>query len=96
VINDHFSLYPKKSGLLLKIEFFSLLFSLPFTTLKHMPTLGSIVSIHTFDDGNQKYTSEPNVWEVLGLRNGGGKYELRNVRSGTIISSISAWKVQSV
>lgn len=52
----------------------------------------SFVEIHTFDDGNAIHEQETNQWEVVDSMFTGGKLKLRNIKSGTIISSISAWK----
>ena len=54
--------------------------------------------INTFDDGNQKYKNCPNRWIIIGdvyfqgniLQ---GKSAIQNVKDGTIINSISTWKL---
>lgn len=50
-------------------------------------------SIHTFDDGNQKYEQYRNEWIVTDLDNR-GKCSLKNVYNGIEIKSISAWKIK--
>ncbi len=51
----------------------------------------TIVSIHQFDDGNERYQYYTNSWFVIGQWR--GKVKLRNVSNPTIeISSISEWK----
>ena len=50
--------------------------------------------IHTFDDGNQKYSCYPNNWIILESMFGGGKVKLQNfIRKEIFISSISKWKI---
>ena len=50
-----------------------------------------IVSINTFDDGNEKYQYYTNSWYVVGLWR--GKIALRNtINPSILISSISEWK----
>lgn len=47
--------------------------------------------IWVFDDGNGKYESYENIWEMY--NNLGGKISLRNVKDPTIeLKSISRWK----
>ena len=47
--------------------------------------------IWVFDDGNKKYESYENVWEMYKLHL--GKISLRNVKDSTVeIKSISLWK----
>ena len=51
----------------------------------------TIVSIDTFDDGNEIYQYYTNSWFVIGEWR--GKVALRNIANPTIeISSISEWK----
>ena len=53
-----------------------------------------IVSIYTFDDGNQRYENYTNSWFVIGQWK--GKVALRNISDPTTeISSISAWKTEN-
>ena len=53
-----------------------------------------IVSINTFDDGNQRYENYTNSWFVIGQWK--GKVALRNISDPTTeISSISAWKTEN-
>ena len=50
-----------------------------------------VYKIWVFDDGNKKYESYENVWEMYNLRL--GKISLRNIKDPTIeIKSISLWK----
>ena len=50
-----------------------------------------IVSINTFDDGNQRYQDYTNSWVIIGEWL--GKVSLRNISNPTLeISSISTWK----
>lgn len=53
-------------------------------------SLGSVVRITCFDDGNDKFADYPNTWKVSSTWK--GKVELVNTENGVTISSISAWK----
>ena len=53
-------------------------------------SLGSVVRITCFDDGNDRFVHHPNTWRVNSTWK--GKLELVNTKNGTVISSISAWK----
>ena len=53
----------------------------------------TIVSINTFDDGNQDMENYTNSWFVIGKWK--GKVALRNISNPAIeISSISEWKTE--
>ena len=55
----------------------------------------TIVSINTFDDGNQRYQDYTNSWFIIGEWR--GKVGLLNISNPSIeISSISGWKTTSV
>ena len=56
---------------------------------------GTIVEIHTFDDGNQMYKQHKNNWIIEEMMYNGGKLKLKNEeKSDIIIYSISSWKVR--
>lgn len=56
---------------------------------------GTIVEIHTFDDGNQMYKQHKNKWIIEELKYNGGKLKLKNEENNDIIIySISSWKVR--
>ena len=56
---------------------------------------GTIVEIHTFDDGNQMYKQYKNKWIIEELKYNGGKLKLKNEENNDIIIySISSWKVR--
>ena len=55
---------------------------------------GAMVCIHTFDDGNDRYRKQDNIWEVIGTHHNGQKLILRNTQEPSIvIGGLSAWKV---
>ena len=57
--------------------------------------IGTIVEIHTFDDGNQRYKNYSNKWIVEEVMYNGGKLKLKNEENTSIIiMSISSWKVR--
>jgi len=58
--------------------------------------IGDMVKINTFDDGNERYRMNPNVWRVVGTMFQGGKLQLTNGMTLTAISSISAWKCSRI
>jgi hypothetical protein len=56
---------------------------------------GTIVEIHTFDDGNQIYKQYKNMWKIDEIMYNGGKLKLINeAKTDIIIYSISSWKVR--
>ena len=56
---------------------------------------GTIVEIHTFDDGNHMYKQHKNKWIIEEMMYNGGKLKLKNEEnSDIIIYSISSWKVR--
>ena len=55
-----------------------------------------LARIHTFDDGYQDKADMPNEWRIVGTLFRGGKLVLVNTVTGTRISSISAWKTESL
>ena len=56
---------------------------------------GTIVEIHTFDDGNQIYKHYKNKWNIEEVMYNGGKLKLKNDDNKEIvINSISSWKVR--
>lgn len=56
---------------------------------------GTIVEIHTFDDGNQIYKQYKNKWIIDDIMYKGGKLKLKNEDDNNIIIySISSWKVR--
>jgi hypothetical protein len=57
--------------------------------------IGTIIEIHTFDDGNQRFKEFNNKWKILDTMFNGGKLKLINCdKDDIIICSISAWKVR--
>jgi len=59
------------------------------------PDTKEIVSINTFDDGNEKYKYYTNRWHVFGKWR--GKVALVNAENQTIkIHSISDWKTIAI
>ncbi len=59
--------------------------------------IGTIVEIHTFDDGNQCYKNYSNKWIIEDMMYNGGKSKLKNVEDQyIIIRSISSWKVKLI
>ena len=59
--------------------------------------LGKIVHIHTFDDGNQRYSHYTNEWVIKEIKHTGSKLYLVNVHDKDInIPSISTWKVKEI
>lgn len=59
------------------------------------PNIKEIVSINTFDDGNEKYKYYTNQWYIFGKWR--DKVALVNAENQTIkISSISEWKTIAV
>jgi len=56
---------------------------------------GTIVKIHTFDDGNKRYKHYKNKWTIQEVMYNGGKLKLKNDdNTEIIINSISSWKVR--
>jgi hypothetical protein len=56
---------------------------------------GTIVEIHTFDDGNQMYKQHKNKWIIEETMYNGSKLKLKNqANSEIIIYSISSWKIR--
>ena len=56
---------------------------------------GTIVEIHTFDDGNQRYKHYKNKWIIEEVMYNGGKLKLKNDNNNEImINSISSWKIR--
>jgi hypothetical protein len=57
--------------------------------------IDTIVEIHTFDDGNQRYKEYDNKWKIIETMFNGGKLKLMNCdQNDIIICSISAWKTK--
>ena len=53
----------------------------------------SIVSIHVWDDGNEKYRTLTNKWRVEAVDSKNSKLSLKNCYNYSItIPSISSWK----
>ena len=56
--------------------------------------IGDNVEIHTFDDGNQKFSNYKNIWIIEDLMYNKGKTKLKNRDNiKIIITSISSWKL---
>ena len=57
--------------------------------------IGTIIEIHTFDDGNQRYKAFNNKWKIIDTMFNGGKLKLMNCENDDIIIySISTWKTK--
>lgn len=57
--------------------------------------INTIIEIHTFDDGNQRYKQYTNKWKIIEKMFNGGKLKLMNCeQNDIIINSISAWKTR--
>ena len=57
--------------------------------------INTIIEIHTFDDGNQRYKQYNNKWKIMEKMFNGGKLKLMNCeQNDIIINSISAWKTR--
>mgnify|MGYP001312998800 CR=1 FL=1 len=57
---------------------------------------GDLVKINTFDDGNQIYKNETNLWKIEGFRFNKSKVSIKNTVTNVIIKSISSWKLIKV
>ena len=59
--------------------------------------INTIIEIHTFDDGNQRYKQYNNKWKIMEKMFNGGKLKLMNCeQNDIIINSISAWKTRLI
>ena len=59
--------------------------------------INTIIEIHTFDDGNQRYKEFNNKWKILEMMFNGGKLKLINCeKDDIIICSISTWKTRLI
>jgi hypothetical protein len=57
--------------------------------------IDTIVEIHTFDDGNQRFKAFDNKWKIIDTMFNGGKLKLMNCdQNDIIIFSISSWKTK--
>ena len=61
-----------------------------------MPFLNDLVEITHFDDGNQQYTSLPNIWKIVGFKFNKSKSIILNLQSPEIKRSISSWKIRVI
>ena len=57
---------------------------------------GDLVKINTFDDGNQIYKNETNLWKIEDFRFNKSKACIKNTVTNVIIKSISSWKLIKV
>ena len=57
--------------------------------------INSIIEIHTFDDGNQRFKLYNNKWIIKEFKYNKSKAKLCNVDDNNIIiNSISTWKLK--
>jgi len=61
-----------------------------------MPFINDLVEITHFDDGNQPYTSLPNIWKIIGFKFNKSKSIILNSQSPEIKRSISSWKIRVI
>ena len=59
--------------------------------------IGDIVEIKNFDDGNQNFKNETNIWNIVKFKFNKGKSIIKNIKNENIRErSISSWKLKKI
>ena len=59
--------------------------------------IGDFVEIKVFDDGNQDFKNETNIWKITNFKFNKGKSIIQNIDNKNIKErSISSWKLRKI